>query len=389
MIASRGTLFRLQGDGPKQDFGWTTMDYAFAPGTTPQDGRLRRLLTARANTTLISKKGVSTVAGFLKTLVAQSVTADDIVVGSHASDEGFLWIALDPTTAQPINFETLQKVDASKTINIPASIRSATTSLHFKGCTIGSDDSLPFLTLLKSALDNPQSVTAPKYFHSLFEYIGQGVFESMSYSYQIKSKTAYTTTAALIADFVAAGFTEELDGTAVDPAKWTAWIQPTMKLAPANKDKVVFNFPVSIVPPAGGVSAIPDLPAECRSRAEKYTYDLTVSSGPIPADLPGRVALLQTEMASDPMFQASHDYPVYQRMHFTDFNDFFAGFDWACTLNGKTLNFVGTHYVYTLVIPILKPGTTDELIYNYYPKTGTPVMNFLEDNAAFDLFGTV
>ncbi len=365
------------------------MDYAFAPGTTAQDGRLRRMLTARANIKVITTAGVSTVADFLQALVAQSVTADDLIAGSHASDEGFLFIDLDSTTSQPINYEMLEKVDTSGTINIPTGVKGANTSFHFKGCAIGSDDSLPFLTLLKKALDNPQSVTAPKYFHSLFEYNGQGIFESMAYGYRVMSKAAYPNRAALIADFTAAGFTEELDGTAVDPAKWSKWIRPTLKLAPANSHKVKFDFPVTIAPAAGGISAISDLQAECRSRAERYTYALTVSSGPIPADLPGRVALLQTEMSSDPVFQSSHDYPVYQRMHFSDFNAFFTGFSWKASLTGKTLNFVGTHYVYTLVIPILKPATTDELIYNYYPVTGAPVINFLEDNASFKLFGVV
>lgn len=364
------------------------MDYAFAPGMTAQDARLRRLLTARANTTVITTAGVTTVANFLQALVTQSVTADDLIAGSHASDEGFLFLDLDPTTTQPINYEMLEKVNSSGTINIPASVKGANTSFHFKGCSIGSDDSLPFLTLLKKALDNPQSVTAPKYFHSLFEYIGQGIFESMAYGYRIMSKTAYTTRAALIADFTAAGFTQELDGTPVDPAKWSTWVRPTLNLAPAHSHKVKFNFPVAIVPPAGGVSAISDLQAECRSRAEIYTYALTVS-GPIPPDLPGRIALLQTEMSSDPLFQSTHDYPVYQRMHFSDFNSFFAGFSWAVTLTGNVLNFVGTHYVYTLLIPVLKPGTTNELIYNYYPVTGAPVMNFAEDNASFKLFGVV
>jgi hypothetical protein len=363
------------------------MDQAFAPGTTGQDGRARRMLTARANTHLVTTVGVTTVAGFLQALVAQSITADDLVAASHASDEGFLFLNLDSTTSLPIDYEMLEQLNTSGTIHIPASVQGATTSFHFKGCSIGADDSLPFLQLLKQALDNPQSVTAPKYFHSLFEFTGQGIFESMAYGYRVMNKTAFPDRAALIAAFTAAGFTEELDGTPVPAANWSKWIKSKLQLAPANSHKLPFNFPVTISPSAGGVSAIADLHAECRSRAEHFTYVLTVTGGPIPPDLPGRVALLQTELASDPKFQSTHAYPIYQRMHFADFNDFFNGFSWRATLQGNTLNFVGTHYVYTLLIPILKPGTADELIYNYYPVTGAPVMNFEEDNASFVLFG--
>src|SRR5665213_143646 len=154
------------------------MDYAFAPGTTAQDGRLRRMFTARTNTQLISKAGVATLADFLSELQTQGFTAGDLVAGSHASDEGFLFLRLDSTTQppasgstkfEPVDYEMLEAVDTSKTINIPASVKGTDTSFHFKGCAIGSDDSLPFLTLLKHALDTPGNVTAPKYFHGLYE----------------------------------------------------------------------------------------------------------------------------------------------------------------------------------------------------------------------------
>ena len=47
--------------------------------------------------------------------------------------------------------------------------------------------------------------------------------------------------------------------------------------------------------------------------------------------------------------------------------------------------------MYTLIIPVAKPATppaaSNELIFNFYPTTGAPTMNFLEDNTA--LFGQV
>ncbi len=48
----------------------------------------------------------------------------------------------------------------------------------------------------------------------------------------------------------------------------------------------------------------------------------------------------------------------------------------------------GQHYAYKVRIPVTKTGS-DKLIFNYYPKTGTPTINFVEDNAQFELFGTV
>jgi hypothetical protein len=232
------------------------MDFAFAPGTTSQDGRLRRMFAARTSTTLISKTGVDSVADFLQELVSQSLAGGDLIGGSHASDEGFLFLPLDNTTTTlPVDYDALVTVDSAKTINIPSAVSSPTTSFHFKGCAIGSDDSLPFLTLLKDALDNPQSVTAPKYFHGLYEFTGQGIFEFMAYGYRLMKKTAYANRAALIADYKAAGFTQDLDGTAVPDANWSKWIKAKLKLAPPTKDKVKFSFPVTINPATGGVAA--------------------------------------------------------------------------------------------------------------------------------------
>lgn len=365
------------------------MDFTFCPGTTSFEGLLRGVLGVRSNTTLITKPTVTTVEKFLNELFSSSLQGGDLIGGSHASDEGFLFLALDDTTTPlPVNWDMLVAVDTSKTINIPAAVRSPDTNFHFKGCSIGSDDSLPFLTLLKSALDNPQSVTAPKYFYHLFFFSKTGVFESMAYGYRLMSKTAYASRAALIADYKAASFTEELDGTPVPDANWSTWIKASLELKPARSHKVQFNFPVTINPAAGGISAIPHMDAECRSRREHFTY--TITGGTFPTSQADRETFLKNTMSGDSDFQSSHPYPIYRRLHFTDFDSFFDGFSWAFTVKGSALNAVGTHFVYTVIVPILKPGTTDELIYNFYPAGGgTPVMNFLEDNAAFTMFGIV
>ncbi len=362
------------------------MDFAFAPGTTGQDARLRLMLSARASTTLITATGVDTVQDFLQNLVTSSSKGGDLLGGSHASDEGFLFLPLDSTTTtMPVSYDDLVTVDSNNTIHIPAAVRSPDTKFHFKGCAIGSDDSRPFLTLLKHALDNPQSVTAPKYFHGLYEFTGQGVFEFMGYGFRVMNKTAFPNRTALINAYKATAFTYDLDGTPVPDANWSTWIKRTLVLSPATSHKVQFDFPAKINPAAGGISAISDLPAQCRSRREEYTYALTGVTPP--SGGAAQLTFLQTQMSSDPVFQSTHPYPMYQRMHFANFNDFFNGLSWKITVNGTDLNAVGSHYVYTVLIPILKPATTDDLLFNFYPASGSPVMNFKEDNAAFTMFG--
>jgi hypothetical protein len=81
---------------------------------------------------------------------------------------------------------------------------------------------------------------------------------------------------------------------------------------------------------------------------------------------------------------------VYTRYHFQKLADFVSGITWKPTvLPGNVLQFVGKRYRYELHIPVLKPGTPDELIYNFYPASGTPAINFNESNTPYKLFGVV
>ena len=56
---------------------------------------------------------------------------------------GFPFLALDSShRTVPVSYDDLQAVDTSGSIHIPSGVRSPGTKFHFKGCTIGSDDSL-------------------------------------------------------------------------------------------------------------------------------------------------------------------------------------------------------------------------------------------------------
>jgi hypothetical protein len=114
----------------------------------------------------------------------------------------------------------------------------------------------------------------------------------------------------------------------------------------------------------------------------------------VPKDDAARLALLQPSMQTDARmkFPPQHPFPYYTRYGFPDFASFYAGFDWGSpTLDvdgsKQTLTFVGTEYIYRLEIPVVKTGTS-KVIYNYYPNSGAPTMNFQEDNAAYQMFGT-
>jgi len=90
------------------------------PGVTLYEKRLQRLLDARPNTTLITKYGLTSVAGFLGELKSQSVKAGNLVVGGHANDDRWA-IDFDSVTKPPLgstgnDYEMLKEVEKAKTI---------------------------------------------------------------------------------------------------------------------------------------------------------------------------------------------------------------------------------------------------------------------------------
>ena len=372
------------------------MDYAFVPGVSSYEDLLKRAMQARRDTKLIAGADVSTIADFLETLRSQSLKADALIVGAHASDRS-LAIGFDKTTQVPKNsngrdYEMLEAVSTAGTIHTPAEVREPTTNFHVKGCNIGDDQAQPLLSLLKKALDNPQGVTAPKYIHALKADADRGVLEYMLYEYTVMNKTAFPDTKALVSAFQSSGSTQDVEagGTPgpVPSSNWKTWVKSDLDLSPALSDEVKFNFPTKVVPPAGKLKVISVRNAKCTSRLETWGLTVHLAGQTIPPDKPGRMALLRPALLSEPRLKPGHLFPIYKRLGFADFDSFFDGLTWDVSLQGTDLIFTGQHFVYTVEIPIVKKGT-NKLIYNYYPSSGKPKMNFQEDNAGFVLFGQV
>src|SRR5689334_8550412 len=174
------------------------MDYAFVPGTTQYEEFLKRVMKARKNTTLIDDVKVTTLHDFLKKLVDTAVTADNLLLGAHASDESFALPFDDNTTGIPADsngrdFEQLQVLDTNGRVRIPAAVRTGDTDVHLKGCNVGADRTRPFVALFKRALDNPRHVTAPKFVHALKDDPGRGMLEYMKYAYEIVNAKPFNT----------------------------------------------------------------------------------------------------------------------------------------------------------------------------------------------------
>jgi hypothetical protein len=371
------------------------MDYGFAPGTTAQDGRVRNMFTRRGNTTLIAAaRNRSTVKEFIGHLdSAASITKpiDDLLIGTHANSQGYLFIPMFPNQQGPTTYETLEDTisDTTKSISVPDSLIGYTTgdpitkSFHIKGCNIGK--ATPFLDKLKEAIGGNLNVTAPIHFHGLWENTTHGTWELMEYEFRLIRKTAFASRADYITALDAAGFTF-YNGDAVATADWEAWV-PRSITAPSS---------VSVSLPLGTTlnnrSTLP-FDRSFRYRASDYTFTITFS-GTIPSSTTDRMAALSTALDdfkyrdTDTIggFDSSHPYPEYVRWGYSSKQDFLDEHDWRFTVSGNRLVCAGRFHEYTLLVPVTDraTATAGNLLFNFYPiassglsaiTTGLPVTN--------------
>ena len=104
------------------------------------------------------------------------------------------------------------------------------------------------------------------------------------------------------------------------------------------------------------------------------------------------VDIIKSFLLLDQTYLDTHPCSVPKRYLLSSLDDFIKGWNWKSTsVDGKTnfpVQFTGTRYRYELWIPVTKPGT-NELIYNFYPDSGSPIIHFNETNNPFPMFGVV
>ncbi len=349
------------------------MDYGFAPGGTSQDGRARALFARRINTTLIHRKNLSTLRGFINRLnTAPGIIrpVGDILLGSHANDEGFLFATMFPGQKGATNFETLEDCLATAThsIEIPDALIGytqgdpVTTFFHIKGCNIGR--ARPFLVKLREALGDNVTVTAPKHFHFIFFHTSYGVWESMDYQYRIVQPNAFAKRADAVTAFETAGF-EDIDGNPVPTANWSKWIPK--KINRTAKVDVPTKLGVTI-----GKRKTITCEREFRVKQKQFNYSINYpTAGDVPASRVDREAALELSLNNNPVFDSAHEFPEYERWGYADIPDFIAGYKWSFQRNKRRLICTGSRYEYTVIVSVLDT-TTGDLIFNFHPNAGSP-----------------
>ncbi len=372
------------------------MDYAFVPGTTDYELAMQALLRNRLQTEVTSS-GAHNVAAFLAQLHSSATVAkpiSNILISSHASDQGWLLIDLDSSTNGQISYEDLDAVRISTSINVPGALINPRPNdgagnpipafVHIKGCRIGT--ATPYLQLLKTALGGSVRVTAPKHFHGNYGFPGDGYVEYLAYSYEINRKTAFANRAAAIAAFKAGGFTR-IDNSAIPDAKWNTYIPQNISAA-----KTQVNHQVVLAQPINGRTAISNLNGEFRhKRASFGPFEIDYGSGSPPTNAAQQLSEIRNSFLTDSQnrWSDTHAFPVFRRLGYANFTDFMDGMQWQMAVNGSVLSATGLRHEYTCIVPITDPAN-NQLFFNFYPNSGSglsPITLLQESDARF--FATV
>jgi hypothetical protein len=350
------------------------VDYAFAPGGSGYDNDMHRLLARRAGTTLVTPKqtGQPTIAAFLKYLATTaSVTkpVGDLVIASHGDDAGWMKIGLDNPAKTSADYEEVQRVDTAGTIQVPSALIDTASgmTIHIRGCRIGQAG--PFMTLLKHAFGGTAKVTAPLFFHLLRTETAEGSFEYLGYSFGFPSTDDLTTKDAVVDAFTK--LTPKLkfyDGTDVPDTRWPDWIPPTT--AEAHYPKPIY---ADLGQKIGSLGKKLKVRLEFRHDVEPTGFDFkNIASDP--GSQQANLQKLKTLLPTDPRYKSTHPYPVYVRLGYTSGDLFVDGYNWQFAYDAKAqiLTCSGTRHFYTAIVPVTDV-TTGQLLYNFYPNSGSSV----------------
>ncbi len=380
-------------------------DWIYVPGIGDKEIEgLANLLYLRPHKSLVlsSPMGV-TLSDFLGA-VDRSIQSNgfgpaaNLIIGSHGDEEGNLYLALDPNTPPPANYEN---VTSCTTITIPPSVKDVHTWVRLESCLLGRDECHPLLLALKKALGNPTMVTASRHLHAQVIDYYDGDWEFMEYFFSIlgadRGKNPLLDRNAVLAAFAdkANGF-QYVGSQDIPAAKWDDWVPNGFALVFAPPLRSEAKVPFSVVAPK-----FLNIPVEVNLNLYirwmawvEFTSLPALESDFIPVGADLIASTLNNLLGGIQIYQDIHPYSVPRRYLNTNLDDFTKGWNWKLPDDPPagqrlkySLQYSGYRYRYRLEIPITKPGT-NELIYNYYPTNGsTPIVNFSETDDPYNFFG--
>jgi hypothetical protein len=358
------------------------MDYAFVPGLATGDPYLATINSAlplHPNLSLLSPTP-DTLSDFLILAKTDNATvpSEDLIIGTHATDEGVILVAVDSTIPAPITYEKLQNATS---IKLPTELNKPGASVRIFGCIIGSDNSLPLLKQLKQSLGNPHAVVAPKYLYGVGSY-GGGFVETMLYDFRILSPTALASRDAVKQAFQAGSNATppqfvDVNGTKISPDLWDTWLPSAsqMQLKPATRHQIPFTVKATVpVLSNPSVTVKLDVQAFWVAIHEGPVTLQHVDTGEGENTKKSKKELAQAGIPNDDRFKSSHPYPYYKRYYYSSAQSLIDGVNWlvAAFESGTKWQLTFDRYVYELFIPITEPPS-DTLICNYYHLGRPPI----------------
>lgn len=372
------------------------IDFGFAPGSSLYDYYGRVLLARLPNTSVINRNDTQNVETFINHLdhnpgIAKPI--GDLLIISRGNSSGYMEIDLDSTSTNPdgtnaahITYEVLEQAVASNSVRIPTALHASEPApvqfdVHIRGSRIGK--SPPFLLKLKEAFSSPRSVTAPKHtnwaggFGTRRNITSWGSFEYMGYSFELfrHPNTRFRSKAEAVNAFDNHGFRYIENGGVAANVPRNVWEDRIPSDLKTRKDSHFVNFGRDV---GRGITRV-RLPHEFRHIVESFTFTIR-NIATNPGNAAARELMLRETIMHNAQFQAppDHLFPIYMRYGYESVDDFLEGFFWVCNWqqNLQQLVCVGSRHVYTVVVPVVDPGTQN-LLFNLFPSIGSELIHVI------------
>jgi hypothetical protein len=386
------------------------VDFAFAPGTEPKVVMLQALLRDRTDgatldTTLVEVVGLTTIAEFIKHVdTTGPLPIDDLVLGSHGSDSGWLEMDLDinaptATVSYSVVKGAWDDVARRNRLRIPPDMYTTSSGQRrpvrviIKGCRVGQAPK--FVDALKMLFGGKIPVIAPRHFYGVefviktrhrgrrvFVIGKTGSFEHLDYSNEITSPTRLTRK-ELVKAYRDRHF-PQFDGTTPIPDLWDTWIPKDVS---GGKRKLKSGYSISFGRALDkGTTTMSGL-GEFRHFAPPFA---------IPIDNPPAsvktLAGFKAALAARPEYQPGWGptgFPRHEQLgpanadgSPTTFDQFFDSYTWKAGADANPFVWTGIRHEYNVLLPVVRLPMTgkiaDRLIYNFFPPRGSGGATFIE-----------
>jgi hypothetical protein len=325
----------------------------------------------------------------------------EILLLSHASETGWLEMPLTDETQNEVQFETFPKTGTA--LQIPEAILKDNANVvrpaivRIKGCRIGI--ALPFMTKMKEVLKNVSSLVAPKHFQGFgrwWDDEGNTIARTEWLSYCFESYSIdFDKTTVSQDNMIKALKTDKhkfYDNSAVPDDQWKTWFK-RVQVPPQVKSDTKFGENIKFLiqmPTSSNSTEEGDLIGALR-----VSHEIRIESGPwvigkgkpkanqnVRRNFVKGILGNPANKSEFPVCFADHKWPIWQRYlkarynPFSSLDDFMKGFDWFSEIEGS---WMGRRNRFRVIAPIIKSGTQNTLLANYYPIASTPAYVGLEE----------